>query len=228
VTEIPRVLESPAALAAMDFARRTEPESIFNHSVRSFIFAELLAQHDGIRPGPDYDREAVFFGCVLHDLGAGSDGVGKTRFEVEGADLAARFLTDRGCTADTVDSMWESIALHTSGGIAERRGPVCYLVRGGVIMDFGRKTDFLDGQTGAAIHARYPRLCMERVLVDAVVEHAQKSPEASPPFSMSGELLRDRRNGELTSLERGAQTSRWGAPRRWRGIPGRGGGSRVE
>jgi hypothetical protein len=208
---IPDVLESPTAFAAIDFARTTESESIFNHSVRSFLFAELLAEHEGLRPGPDYDREAVFFGCVLHDLGAGSDAAGKARFEVEGADLAADFLTNHGYAADMVDSVWESIALHTSGGIAERRGPVCYLVRGGIGMDFGRNVDFLDDDTGATIHARYPRLHMERALVDAVVAHAMKSPEAAPRFSMPGELLRDRRNGELTALERGAHSSRWGS-----------------
>jgi hypothetical protein len=210
MTVIPDVLESAAARAAIDFARTTESESVFNHSVRSYLFAELLAEHDGLRAGPDYDREAVFFGCALHDLGAGSDAPGKTRFEVEGADLAADFLTNRGYAADTVDSVWEAIALHTSGGIAERRGPVCYLVRGGIGMDFGRNVDFVDDNAGAIIHARYPRLHMERALVDAVVAHAMKCRDAAPRFSMPGELLRDRRNGELTSLEREAHTSRWG------------------
>ncbi|WP_231999907.1 hypothetical protein [Mycobacterium sp. 1245852.3] len=78
-------------------------------------------------------------------------------------------------------------------------------------MDFGRNVDLVDDATAAAIHARYPRLHMERALVDAVVAHAMKSPEAAPLFSMPAVLLGDRRNGELTSLERAAHTSRWGA-----------------
>jgi hypothetical protein len=109
-----------------------------------------------------------------------------------------------------VDNVWESIALHTSGGIAERRGPVCYLVRSGIGMDFGRNTDILDDETGAAIHQRYPRRHMEGALVDAVVAQAMKSPEAAPRFSMPADLLREWRIGEITSLEREAQTSRWG------------------
>jgi hypothetical protein len=211
VPVIPKVLESSAAVAAVEYAREAESEAVFNHSVRSYLFAELLAQHEGLRAGTDYDQESVFFGCVLHDLGAGSGAAGQTRFEVEGADLAAQFLTNRGYSANTVDSVWESIALHTSGGIAERRGPVCYLVRSGIVMDFGPNTDFLDDGIGTQIHDRYPRLHMERALVDAVVAQAAKSPEAAPRYSMPGELLRERRDGELTSMERAAQTSRWGA-----------------
>ena len=153
----------------------------------------------------------MFFGCLLHDLGAGSGAAGKVRFEVEGADMAAEFLTNQGYSATIVDNVWEAIALHTSGGIAERRGPTCYLVRSGVVMDFGRKAEFVDGDIGAKIHARYPRLYMERALVDAVVAQAMRSPDAAPPFSMSADLLRERRLGEITSLERGAQTSRWRA-----------------
>lgn len=211
MTTTPDVLQSGAASAALELARTTESAPVFNHSVRSFLFAELLADNDGLRASSDYDREAVFFGCVLHDLGAGSNAAGRTRFEVEGADLAADFLTNHGYGADTVDSVWEAIALHTSGGIAERRGPVCYLVWGGIGMDFGRNVDLVDDATAAAIHTRYPRLHMERALVDAVVAHAMKSPDAAPLFSMPAVLLSDRRSGELTSLERAAHTSRWGA-----------------
>jgi hypothetical protein len=211
VKTIPEILESSVATAAIGYARGTEPEAVFNHSVRSYLFAELLAQHEGLRPGPDYDREAVFFSCVLHDLGAGSAAGGKARFEVEGADLAAEFLTNHGCSAGIVDSVWEAIALHSSGGIAERRGPSCYLVRSGIVMDFGHNTEFLDDDTGAQIHSRFPRLHMERALVDAVVAQAIKSPDAAPRFSMPADLLRERRHGDITSMERGAQTSRWGA-----------------
>ena len=46
---------------------------------------------------------------------------GIQRFEVDGADMAAKFLTDNGVAARGVDLVWEAIALHSSPGIAERR-----------------------------------------------------------------------------------------------------------
>ena len=134
--------DSAIAQAAIELSQSTESPSVFNHSVRSYLFGELLAAHEGLRAGADYDSEALFLGCVLHDLGAGSAAPGKERFEVEGADLAAALLTEHGCGRAMVDAVWEAIALHTSFGIADRRGPLCYLVRGGVGVDFGRNADF--------------------------------------------------------------------------------------
>ena len=41
---------------------------MFNHSVRSYLFGELLAAHEGLRAGTEYDSEALFLGCVLRRL----------------------------------------------------------------------------------------------------------------------------------------------------------------
>ncbi len=139
--------DTAVAHAAIQLAQSTESAAVFNHSVRSYLFGELLAAHDGIRPGTDYDPEALFLACVLHDLGVGTAAPGKARFEVEGADLAAALLTEHGRDRATVDAVWEAIALHTSFGIVERRGPLCYLVNGGVGMDFGIKAEIIDDQT---------------------------------------------------------------------------------
>src|SRR5262249_1405656 len=146
---LPDLVETAVAQAAVRLAQSSESPSMFNHSVRSYLFGELLAAREGMRPGADYDGEALFLACVLHDLGVGTAAPAKTRFEVEGADLAAALLTEQGCDRAVVDGVWEAIALHTSGGIAERRGPLCYLVRSGVGMDFGRNADFVDEQIAA-------------------------------------------------------------------------------
>jgi hypothetical protein len=183
---------------------------VFNHSVRSYLFGELVAAHEGMRPGADYDRDALFLGCVLHDLGAGSAATGKERFEVEGADLAAALLTEHGCERTVVDGVWEAIALHTSMGIADRRGALCHLVRSGVGVDFGRNAEFIDGEVAAAIHTRYPRLSMARTLMDAIAAHAQRSPEAAPPYTFPNQVLRERQTDGVTLLELAASHGRWG------------------
>jgi hypothetical protein len=183
---------------------------VFNHSVRSYLFGELLAAHAGMRKGADYDRETLFLGCVLHDLGVGTAALGKQRFEIEGADLAAALLTEHGCERAVVDAVWEAIALHSSAGIAERRGALCYPVRSGVAVDFGGNADFVDEQTAAAIHARYPRLSMASTLMDAIVAHAQRSPKAAPPYSFPSEVLRERQTDGITLLELAASHGRWG------------------
>jgi len=208
---VPGLVDTCVARAAIRLSESTESPSVFNHSVRSYLFGELLAAHDGMRPGADYDSEALFLACVLHDLGAGTAAPGKERFEVEGADLAAALLTEHHCERAMVDAVWEAIALHSSPGIAERRGPLCYLVRNGVGVDFGRHAEFVDEQIAAAIHTRYPRLSMASALMDAIVAHAQRSPEAAPPYSLPGDVLRERQANGITLLELAASHGRWGS-----------------
>ncbi|HEY9291538.1 MAG TPA: HD domain-containing protein [Microlunatus sp.] len=191
----------PIAAAAMDLARSTETEPIFNHSVRSYWWAVLLAEHENVTSDADFDPSLLFAATVLHDLGTGDRAEGRQRFEVEGADLAAELLTALGVPGRDVDRVWEAIALHTSAGIAERRGLLCYLTREGIGIDFGRRAELVrEHQEG--IHARWPRLEMVRSLVDAIVDHAARSEAAAPPYSTPGELLRERRQYGVTRMER--------------------------
>jgi len=199
----------PLAEAALSAARDSEKSAIFNHSVRSFFFAQLLAAHEGCLAGTDYDRDLLFAATVMHDLGAGALAPGQTRFEVEGADLAAMVLREHGAAESDVDRVWQAIALHTSPGIADRRGLLCYLTREGVGVDFGRRTEVAAAWAGQ-IHAAYPRLGMARVLTDAIVAHAARSAAAAPPYSLGGELARERRDNGVTRLELAATAAPWG------------------
>ncbi|MDF0529774.1 HD domain-containing protein [Tsukamurella sp. 8F] len=199
----------PLASAAVDLARSTESESVFNHSVRSYMWALLLAEHENLTQEADYDQGLLFAATVMHDLGTGSRATGRERFEVEGADLAATLLTQQGVPSRDVDRVWEAIAIHTSGGIAERRGVLAYLTREGVGVDFGRGADIVDHEQ-RAVHARYPRLSMVRSLVDAIVEKASRNDAAAPRYTTPGELLRERRENGITRMELAAADSVWG------------------
>ncbi|MET9251703.1 HD domain-containing protein [Nonomuraea sp. NPDC003709] len=209
---IPALPDGPVARHAVELVRSCESEPVANHSIRSYLFATLLAEHEGLKTGTDFDADLLFYACVLHDLGTSPSAPGKQRFEVEGADMAAEFLTGHGYGMRETDPVWEAIALHTSPGIAERRGVLAYLTRRGVGADFGIGTDFLTDPQGEAIHLRYPRLNMVTVLVDDIVRHAARAPQAAARYTLAGELTRER--GELgtpTTLEHAANASRWGA-----------------
>ena len=199
----------PLAEAALSAARDSTSSSIFNHSVRSFFFAQLLAARDGCLADTGYDRDLLFAATVMHDLGAGSLAPGEARFEVEGADLAAGVLREHGVAASDVDRVWEAIALHTSPGIAERRSLLCYLTRAGVGIDFGRTAEVAAAWAGQ-IHVAYPRLGIARALTDAIVAHAARSAAASPRYSLAGELVRERQADGVTGLELGAAAAPWG------------------
>ena len=126
--------------------------------------------------------------------------------------MAVGFLTGHGYGVRETDPIWEAIALHTSPGIAERRGVLAYLTGRGVGADFGSGVDCVTDAQGKAAHLRYPRLNMVTALVDAIVTHAARAPQAAARFTIAGELVRER--GELgapTTMELAANASRWGA-----------------
>lgn len=199
----------PLADAVLSTVRSSESAAIAHHSVRSFFFAQLLAEHDGAVDDAAYDRDLLFAATVMHDLGVGDLAHGAARFEVEGADLAAALLTEHGVDARDVDRVWEAIALHTSPGIAERRGLLAYLTRGGIGIDFGINAEIVADQE-KEIHAAYPRLAMARSLTDAIVERAGRSAAAAPPYSFASALLRERQADGIAMVERAAAASPWG------------------
>jgi len=205
---LPTLPDSLAAHAALDLIGVHESTPIANHSVRTFLFGMLLAEHRGVT---DFDPSLLFFSCALHDIGLSDLGNRSQRFEVDGADVAADFLAQQGFSAADRGTVWEAIALHTSGGIAERRGPVTDLTRRGVGLDFGRDAECVSDEQATAIHAAYPRLGMARSLVDEVVGQAKVRPEKAPRYSFAAELLRERTTVGTTALEEGAALSRWGA-----------------
>ncbi|GJF34229.1 hypothetical protein KNE206_69290 [Kitasatospora sp. NE20-6] len=208
---LPELPATPAARAALDLVLREETPSVAHHSIRSAVFARLLADHRGAEAGRDYDPELLFLACTLHDIGLTVRGDGQQRFEVDGADAAAEFLTGQGFAAPQVDAVWQAIALHSSPGIAERSGTLCEFVRLGVGLDFGYGADFVPDATGAALHAAYPRLSMATSLVDAIVGQAQRRPGKAPRYSIAGELLRERSEPpHRTALEVQTEAGRWG------------------
>ena len=198
----------PVAEAALTLVRSSESTPIVNHSLRSFFFAHLLAAREGCEQDAAYDRDLLFAATVMHDLGTGALAKGDARFEVEGADLAAAVLREHGVRESDVDRVWEAIALHTSPGIARRRGLLSYLTREGVGADFGLNPE-IAAALAPQIHAAYPRLMMVRSLVDAIVERAARSPAASPRYSIGGELLRERQANGITSMELAAASTPW-------------------
>jgi hypothetical protein len=211
ITGVPPLPETPVARRALAFVRGTESTATADHSVRSALFARLRAEHEGAVPGRDYDPELLFLACVLHDIGLTQAGDRHQRFEVDGADTAAEFLTAQGLPTADVDAVWEAVALHTTPGIAERRGTLCALVHQGTGMDFGWNTDCVDDATGAAIHAAYPRLSMATTLTDEIVAQARRRPEKAPLFSIAAELLRERSvPPHRTRMETMADAARWG------------------
>src|SRR4029450_114662 len=100
------VSDTPLISRAMDYARDISEPYLFNHAVRSWLFAVRLGQLQGI----PHDAEVVAVGSLLHDLGLTNGVTGPKRFEIEGADAARAFAREQGLDDRRVQLIWDSVA----------------------------------------------------------------------------------------------------------------------
>lgn len=179
------------AITAMRFARDIEGPAIFNHSMRTYLYGRFVGEQRGLRPDLDYDDELLFLGCVLHDTGLSKEGNGDHRFDIDGADLAARFLTELGVAQEKVEIVWDAIALHLHFEIAVRKRPEIALVTAGAGYDLSLRGSFtLPEGYADRIHAVLPRLHASAELQKEIVSQALEKPRKAPPYTLVGELVR--------------------------------------
>ena len=181
--------DGPLAEGSLVTARELTSESIVNHSIRSFWFARLLAEHEGTVNDADYDEDLLFAATVMHDLGLSEEAPAEARFELEGADMAVPVLTLHGVAEGDVDRVGEAIAMHATMGIASRRGLLTHLTHVGVMVEVGR-ADALPAELVRPVHEALPRDPHDTSVSDAIIRHASRSEAARPPFSISAELHR--------------------------------------
>ncbi|MEU8952147.1 HD domain-containing protein [Streptomyces sp. NPDC048489] len=150
--------DSAIARQAEELARRVSSDTLFNHVMRCYWFAELFAQQEGTK----VDSELMFLSAVLHDLGLTEEAPGPHRFEVEGAGVARSFLEAHGVPAERAQLVWDNIALHT-WDVNPFRGDTSRLMQLGLSYDVSGVQDAgLDPADVAEVLRRYPRLQFKR------------------------------------------------------------------
>src|SRR6476619_1952017 len=87
----------PWATDAIELVFAEESRSLANHSSRSCIFARRLRDHLNLTQ--EVDETLLFAATLLHDIGLRRDAREPVRFEIDGADRAAEFLTAQGLDA---------------------------------------------------------------------------------------------------------------------------------
>jgi HD superfamily phosphodiesterase len=59
------VPDSPLITDVLEYAQKISEPYLFNHAVRSWLFAAKIGQRKAI----DFDHEVVAVGTILHDIG---------------------------------------------------------------------------------------------------------------------------------------------------------------
>ena len=170
------VPDSVLARDAMHLALTTEHAQIFNHSLRTFLFAELIANAKHVQ----HDAQLVFVASILHDLGLTPRFMSaENRFEADGANAARDLMKRHGAPDSDIETVWDAIALHDNGGLAMWKRTEVMLVSSGVGADFGDGLDTLQREHIVEVLNHAPREGFIEAFLPAVAAVAAKKPYAT-------------------------------------------------
>ncbi len=168
-------IDTPLVTRAIDYARTHSEPFLFNHAVRSWLFAVRLGQLQGIR----HDAEVVAVGTLLHDLGLTNSFTGQKRFEIEGADAARAFAREQGLDDRRLQLIWDSVALNSTPSIGLHKEAEVALCTAGIGVEFGFQYDRIPQNEMKSILAAFPRLDMKHRFTDSVCRIVTNRPETT-------------------------------------------------
>ena len=168
--------DAPPIAAAIEYAKRVSEPYLFNHAMRSWLFAELIGRVKGI----EVDREVLAIGTILHDIGLTSAVSGSQRFEVNGADAARAFVKAHGLSDRRAQLIWDLVALNSTPSLALHKEPEVAVGTMGIGLDYGGfglaalPTVDID-----RILAAFPRLRMKDRFSEACCRIVKERPETT-------------------------------------------------
>jgi hypothetical protein len=171
-----RVPRTPVIDQAVQYARNNCEPYLFDHVMRSWLFAVRLGELQQIR----HDAEVVALGTLLHDITLNERFSGPRRFEVEAAGLAREFARQAGLDDRRAHLVWDSVALNSTPSIALYKEPEASLCTAGIALDIlGLNRDRIPADEVTDILADLPRLEMKRKLTERFCTIARDHPETT-------------------------------------------------
>jgi hypothetical protein len=165
--------DTPLIAAASAYAQSCCEPFLFNHAIRSWLFAVKIGRMKEMI----IDEEVVAIAVLLHDLGLTAAFQGAHRCEVEGANAARAFARDRGVDESRAQLIWDAVALHATPSIAEHKEPEVALCAAGVAVDFGGVgVETLAPDELAVVLDAFPRLAMKAKMKARLCEIARAKP----------------------------------------------------
>ena len=170
------VPDGPLITAVIEHAQRLSEPYLFNHAMRSWLFAEAIGRVKGIV----YDHEVVAIGTILHDIGLTASVSGPNRFEVNGADAALSFLKGKGLSDRRGQLIWDLVALNSTPSLALHKEPEVAVGTMGIGLDFGGfGVEALPTPDVERILSAFPRLKMKQQFAERCCRLVTNKPETS-------------------------------------------------
>jgi HD superfamily phosphodiesterase len=170
--------DSPLAQAAAATAKASEPDMLFRHSMRVFLFGALIGHHRALA----FDAELLYVAALFHDLGLTSPyRDSHRRFEVDGAHALNQFLLLHSVPEEAASEAWLAVALHTTFGIPGELTSLTALLAAGVETDLlGMHFDEIGEVQRQAVLHEYPRGAkFKEHIIDAFAQGLANRPDTT-------------------------------------------------
>lgn len=172
-----KVPDTRLAKDAADILREYGNDLLWNHSNRVFFFGAV----NGKQAKLNYDLELLYVSALFHDLGLtkaySSPGL---RFEVDGANAARSFLQQYQIPKESIQLVWDAIALHTTPGVAEHKESEVALLFSGVGLDvMGDGFEEFPADLREEVIQAFPRNNFKKEIIPAFYEGFKHKPETT-------------------------------------------------
>jgi hypothetical protein len=175
------------SVATWDRAQRTLPGYLLRHSVRTYCWGAAIGEGEGWA----FDRRILWAASLLHDVGLTTIPRNTMCFEVEGGELARRFLEGAGMSAELADRVEVAIILHMQASVTLEDGVEAVLLDRSTSLDVrGVGHDLVD-DVRPAVMRDLPRGDFDRHFLAAITREV-----AIRPTCQSARLLHQTRLAE--------------------------------
>lgn len=167
------VPDTRLAREATEWGEEVCPALLLDHGRRGFLFADAIARHHRW----SVDREILYLGCLLHDLGLAPRFDTGQAFERDGADAAVSFLSQRGLGGARLRQVRELIELHDMVHQAHRASLETKLGHFGIGVDvIAYRIEDVHTETVRAVVGAWPRGDFRHEFPKILADEAKRKP----------------------------------------------------
>ena len=164
--------QDEVSVATWQWATRSLPDYLLTHSVRSYCWGAAIAGVEGW----DFDRRVLWTAALMHDVGLTRIPRNARCFEVEGADVARRFLQRAGMPATDTERAATAIVLHMQPTVTLDDGIESVLLDRATGLDVrGAGYELVDGVRSDVVRD-FPRRDFDRHFLAAIEREAAIRP----------------------------------------------------
>jgi hypothetical protein len=150
--------------ATWHWANRALPHYLLTHSVRAYCWGATIAAGEGRA----FDRQILWTSSLMHDFGLTRIPRNTMCFEVEGAEIAGRFLERHGLTPSDADRAAIAIILHMRPSVTLDDGVEAVLLDRATSIDVRGEGFELVDDVRAGVMRAFPRGAFDRHFLAAI------------------------------------------------------------